>query len=732
MTITKSGELASFYTVNKAPIKHLKVYFSPKQAGTGDPSPDNVREISGWNNITAVHTGKNLIISDDPTNLEKTYTHTSTGSTLYDASTQSVYSQGNGVSLLRHWNAQMNTAGSNCLFIAPDDITVSYSINISHDNTQDFTSWPIRLMKNDEQWSYYRRDKDSSASNLCHKRENVQLSKNDCLTGTFYGGVYWKNLQIEIGPEATKYEPYRGHTYPIDWSSTLGTIYGGYVDLVTGELIQTHKCVTITGNEGYTYIKFNTGLYSGATIFNDSKKGEYISGYCSVQPSSSGKINFLVKANVDYGIQFNEVTTYWGLEEQSSAALIAKLQEWNNAGTPLQIVYELKTPITHQLTPTQLSTLIGRNNIWSNADRVEVEYDLAESNDELYRRRNILMRSAPHIETASGNIAHFETDITAPIKSAIVRFEPVQEGEGTPSPENIREISGWNGIDFYHYGKNLVNDKKFFHGNNGNSYIIDSEDNQYHSYLKAGRYRLKGEIKNGGNYYFNQKRPSASAVTLTTSFQGNKNMLFTLPADDYYRFNIYSANGVLAENIGDVMISVPADDSDYEPFCGTITPIDWQTAVGTIYGGYVDLVSGELVATHLVEEENGHVFSFTGTAAYQFGHTPCCPNDAWWLSLCSHWKTTKFANENFAWINVNGAWFIGREVFEAAGVPFNNEGLQAWLSSEKQKGTPIQLGGPLVTPIHYQLTPTQLKSLRGINNIWSNANGPIEVKYWRH
>ena len=61
MTITKEGALASFYTVNKASIKHLKVYFSPKQAGEGTPSPENVREISGWDGITVYKTGKNLV-----------------------------------------------------------------------------------------------------------------------------------------------------------------------------------------------------------------------------------------------------------------------------------------------------------------------------------------------------------------------------------------------------------------------------------------------------------------------------------------------------------------------------------------------------------------------------------------------------------------------------------------------------------------------------------------------
>ena len=57
MTITKEGNLfalyegsfASFYTVNKMPIKHLKIHFSPIQDGT--PSPYDVKEIDGWNNI---------------------------------------------------------------------------------------------------------------------------------------------------------------------------------------------------------------------------------------------------------------------------------------------------------------------------------------------------------------------------------------------------------------------------------------------------------------------------------------------------------------------------------------------------------------------------------------------------------------------------------------------------------------------------------------------------------
>jgi len=32
----------------------------------------------------------------------------------------------------------------------------------------------------------------------------------------------------------------------------------------------------------------------------------------------------------------------------------------------------------------------------------------------------------------------------------------------------------------------------------------------------------------------------------------------------------------------------------------------------------------------------------------------------------------------------------------------------------------------------YTLTPQTIKALKGINNIWSDANGNIEVKFWKH
>ena len=53
--------VASFYTNFIDTVKKLLVDIEMQQSGSGDPSPDNVRPISGWTGVTVVRAGENLI-----------------------------------------------------------------------------------------------------------------------------------------------------------------------------------------------------------------------------------------------------------------------------------------------------------------------------------------------------------------------------------------------------------------------------------------------------------------------------------------------------------------------------------------------------------------------------------------------------------------------------------------------------------------------------------------------
>ena len=59
---TTSGDLVTIPDgADSMPLKSLAVGIEAVQAGTGDPSPENERPISGWNGCKIHVTGKNML-----------------------------------------------------------------------------------------------------------------------------------------------------------------------------------------------------------------------------------------------------------------------------------------------------------------------------------------------------------------------------------------------------------------------------------------------------------------------------------------------------------------------------------------------------------------------------------------------------------------------------------------------------------------------------------------------
>ena len=48
--------------------------------------------------------------------------------------------------------------------------------------------------------------------------------------------------------------------------------------------------------------------------------------------------------------------------------------EFKTANADVQLCYELATPQTYQLTPTEIALLKGQNNVWTDSGEVEVTY----------------------------------------------------------------------------------------------------------------------------------------------------------------------------------------------------------------------------------------------------------------------------------------------------------------------------------------------------------------------
>lgn len=239
-----------------------------------------------------------------------------------------------------------------------------------------------------------------------------------------------------------------------------------------------------------------------------------------------------------------------------------------------------------------------------------------------------LALNEPHLETAqSDDILTLDTDMRAPLKALRVGFEPVQEGEGDPSPENVRPITGWDGVTIDARGRNL----------------------------------------------------------------------FDLA---------YYADG-----------------------------ISWSSSAGTVYGGYLEWLrdgtvrvtkTHEMITPTSIWGTAGYAIIRIGPKGYIVQNVGICNMLPIWMGTAS-----SIPNGRFKVLNSDG-YNRAQAIIKISGLS-TVEDYNAWLQSLSDAGSPLQICYELATPVTYTLTPQEaLRTLRGENNIWSDANGAISATYWTH
>lgn len=144
-------------------------------------------------------------------------------------------------------------------------------------------------------------------------------------------------------------------------------VWGGVIDVVSGKLTVTKNFLELDGDEGYA-----NGTDLGSVIrFGKTWTG---SGY-SPSETKCNQLTWLNNFSSDtpHFYIYNSIAYFFlpktCVPSSSSADIIAYL-----TAHPLQVVAPLVTPVTYQLKPQQITSLLGANNVWSNTGDVEVEY----------------------------------------------------------------------------------------------------------------------------------------------------------------------------------------------------------------------------------------------------------------------------------------------------------------------------------------------------------------------
>lgn len=162
-----------------------------------------------------------------------------------------------------------------------------------------------------------------------------------------------------------------GAAAPVTWQTEAGTVYGGYVDPISGDLVAEWSAVTYTGAAAEDWQLETTGLYkiyrSGIVSTDAADVSSVLSSYLPAAPRSS-----IYGGSVTDGICLRGGAHIW----VRAGSVVSDLAGWKAylADHPLQVAYKLATPIHYQLTPQTIRTIRGSNTISSNGGSMTVTY----------------------------------------------------------------------------------------------------------------------------------------------------------------------------------------------------------------------------------------------------------------------------------------------------------------------------------------------------------------------
>ena len=204
---TVSGATVQCTPVANYPLD-VQVEITPTQEGTGDPSPENVRPIVGWDGVNVWRSGKNLldwskVSAFDYPAYGLSFEKKENSIRVFGTSTQS-----GGLSFNIATTTQSELRGKNFVFswfTTEENVIKTYGLRTTSEDT-------IAIIAN-----------------------------------LIEGSSYDFTIQIAIGTEKlTSYEPYQGNTYTVQLGQT---VYGGTLDVGTGTLTVTQAKIASYNGE---------------------------------------------------------------------------------------------------------------------------------------------------------------------------------------------------------------------------------------------------------------------------------------------------------------------------------------------------------------------------------------------------------------------------------------------------------------------------------------------------
>ena len=367
--IAESGNPVVCYPVAGYPLG-VVASWEPTQAGSGEPSPDNIRPISGRDAVKVERCGRNLIKP-----IWKSKSESGISYIVNDDYSITIRGTATARSYIKFFDSKFGESlvDGTYTLCTLTNLPAGTSILAGH---YDGTVYVGNI------------------AGISPGKNHVTFAAKgvhslDAYIDTKAGATVDTTVYLMLVPGTTPpttYTPYRGDTLALALPST---IYGGTVDAVTGEGKKTWKLVTLDGTENWETWGVNkhnaavTGFYT-YSINDFAPNGNKL--LCSTMPYKNvdvwggrnegiGYASALTQGS-RYIIYSVKTDTLSDASDDASAVASFKafLAAQAAAGTPVQIAYKLAEPVPFQAPGNgPIMPLEGETNtIMTDADSVAV------------------------------------------------------------------------------------------------------------------------------------------------------------------------------------------------------------------------------------------------------------------------------------------------------------------------------------------------------------------------
>ena len=320
ITITDGAE--------NTPLKSAVVNIEPVQSGSGDPSPTNIRPISGRTEVVTQRTGVN--VWDEEWEL-------------------GIFNNTTGQKI----NNNSNSRSKNYISVLPS------------------TQYYFKSTLN-SRFFFYKADKTFISTQVI-QMNTVLITPSNASYMMFQFGSTTYNNDISINYPSTDHAYHAYNGAPI--TTPLGrTVYGGTLDVVKGKMTITDVGIDM-GSIAWSYTTTGSKPYFRTT----SRIADILPATSSavIQPILSSRYKPESWSHVIDSTGYDFCICV-GWENEKFVAVTdstyTNANAFTTAVTGQTLVYRLATPIEVDLTPQTIKTLLGTNNIWADAGKMSIEY----------------------------------------------------------------------------------------------------------------------------------------------------------------------------------------------------------------------------------------------------------------------------------------------------------------------------------------------------------------------